>query len=262
MLRSPRTLAVILLWLVAVWPLALLALGWLDPAAGVRVAGVATHGAGWLLWGACLVSVLVAFLYPPFVPALRLRMQGARRRLGTPDKPVRDAYARLEQLETVNDQFAVGRFLRERGQPAAAVKHLLRAVQLEASHTSARYQLALAYRDANNAQGAVDELQRVLAADPQLASGQPFLDLAELFERARLPAPADAVLTQYRRLHGDTRVALVLHARALAALGRRDESVQLLRQAAAPPAPGVRISPADAHARARARVAMWFGGFR
>lgn len=251
-----------MLWLCALWPGALLGLGYLDPVAGVRAAGWATLAAGWAVWATCVLGGLAVFLYPPFVPALRLRLRRGWQRLGTSDKPVRDAYARLSQLETVNDHFVVGRFLRERGQAAAAVKHLTRAVQLDAAHTNARYQLALAHKDVGNAQGAVDELQRVLAADPQLAAGQPFLDLAAILEAARLHEPADAVLSQYRRLHGDGRVALVLHARALAGVGKREDSKALLRRAAQAPAPGLRVPVEETHARARARVALWFGGFR
>jgi tetratricopeptide (TPR) repeat protein len=240
----------------------LLVLGTISPSAGVRAAGLATRATGWLLWGGSLALLLGVCFYPPFLPALRLRARRVWTRLATSDQPVRDAYARLKQLETVNDHFAVGRFLRERGQAAAAVKHLERAVQLDAAHINARYQLALAQRDAGNAQAAVDELQRVIAVDAHFASGQPFLDLAEILEGARLYAPADVVLTQYRRLHGDARVALVLHARALAGLGQREPSKALLVQAARAPAAGERVAAAEAHARARARVALWFGGFR
>lgn len=262
MFRSSRVLAVSLLWLVAVAPLVLLLLGAAQPVAGVRAAHLATRGIGWLLWGTLVVTVLAVLLYPPFLPGMRLRFRRTWQRLATADKPVRDAYARLTQLETVNDHFAVGRFLRERNQPAVALKHLQRAVELDATHTSARYQLALAHRDAGDLQSAVDELQRVLAADPQLASGQPFLDLAEILERARLHAEADRVLRHFRGMHGDPRVALVLHARALAGLGRRDEATILLQEAAAAPKAGARTSLEEERARARARVALWFGGFR
>jgi len=261
-LRSPRVLAVSLLWLLAAWPLTLLLLGLASPLAGVRAAQVATSALGWLTWGLLAAALAAVLVYPPFVPALRLRLRRAWRRLATSDKPVRDAYARLAQFETVNDHFQVGRFLRERGQPTAAVKHLQRAVELDATHASARYQLALARRDAGDLQGAVEELQRVLAADTQLASGQPFLDLAEILERARMHHEADFVLRRFRSLHGDPRVALLLHARALAGLGRRVESHSLLQEAAARPPSDRALSLEEASARARARVALWFGGFR
>jgi tetratricopeptide (TPR) repeat protein len=260
--RSPRVLAVSVLWLAAAWPLVLLLLGLVQPAAGVRAARLATTAVGWLAWGTLMLGVLAVLVYPPFVPGVRLRLRRIWQQLATADKPVRDAFARLAQLETVNDHFLVGRFLRERRQPAAARKHLQRAVELDPTHTSARYQLALALRETGDLQGAVDELQRVLAADPQLASGQPFLDLAEILEQARLHVEADAVLRRFRGMHGDARAALVLHARALAALGRRDECLGLLRQAAAAPPPGTRVTLEDERARARARVALWFGGFR
>ncbi|MEZ5963472.1 MAG: tetratricopeptide repeat protein [Planctomycetota bacterium] len=262
MFRSPRVLAVSLLWLVALWPLALLALGAAQPTAGVSAAQWVTRGSGWLAWGVLVAGAVAVLLYPPFVPSLRLRVRRAWMRMATSDKPVRDAYARLAQLETVNDHFAVGRFLRERGQAAAAVKHLEQAVHLDGSHTGARYQLALARRDAGDLQGAVDGLQRVLAADTQLASGQPFLDLAAILEQARLHHEADFVLRRFRSLHGDPRVALVLHARALAGLGQRDESRMLLAEAAAPPTDGRQLSLEEQNARARARVALWLGGYR
>jgi tetratricopeptide (TPR) repeat protein len=261
-LRSPRLLLVLALWVAALWPLLVLALGAVSPVAGVRAGNLATRGIGWTLWGTAALAVALVVFYPPFVPGLRLRLRRLWQRLGTSDKPVRDAYARLAQLETVNDHFAVGRFLRERGQAAPAVKHLQRAVELDAGHLGARYQLALARRDAGDLQAAVDELQRVIAVDAGFASGQPLLDLATILLHAHLHAEADALLAHYRRLHGDTRVALVLQARALAGVGRREDGVALLRQAASPPATPGRVTAEEAHARARARVALWFGGFR
>lgn len=240
----------------------LLALGVTSPAWGVRAAHFASRGAGWLLWGAAISAGVAVLLYPPFVSGLRLRLRRTWLKLATSDKPVRDAYARLAQFETVNDHFAVGRFLRERGQGAAAVKHLERAVQLDGTHTGARYQLALARRDAGDLQGAVEALEQVLAADTQLASGQPFLDLATILEQARMHHEADFVLRRFRSLHGDPRIALVLHARALAGLGRREESRMLLQEAAAAAPAGRALSLEEQHARARARVALWFGGYR
>lgn len=262
MLRSPRLLAVVALWLVALWPLVLLVLGLAAPTVAVRAATFASRAAGWAAWGTAVLAAVAVVAYPPFLPALRLRLRRGWRRLGTSDKPVREAYARLAQFDNVNDHFLVGRHLREHGQPAAAVKHLKRAVELDAGHTNARYQLALALRDAGDLQGAVDELERVIAADRGFAAGQPMLDLVEILEGARMHREADIVLQEYRRLHGDTPLALYLHARALAGLGRRDESVALLRRAAQPPENPRPRSLEEDHARARARVALWFGGFR
>lgn len=261
-LRSPRVLAVSLLWLVALWPVAILLTGAVDPVAGVRAVHVAGTALGWLLWGGGIAAGLAVLLYPPFVPAVRLRLRAVWQRLATADKPVRDAYVRLQQLETVNDHFLVGRHLRERNQAGPAVQHLRRAVELDSTHTSARYQLGLALRDAGRVQEAVDELQRVLAADPQLASGRPFLDLAEILDQARMHAEADHLLRRFRGMHGDHRAALVLHARALAGIGEREEAMRLLREAAAPPPPNARMPLEEESARARARVALWFGGYR
>lgn len=262
MLRSLRIGAIAALWLAALWPLALLALGWLDLAAGVRAAHLADRAVGWTLWASLLLGFAATVLYPPFLPGLRLRLRELRAQLGRDNKVLRDAHARLLQFETVNDLHLVGRTLRETGFAKEAVPRLRRALELDGSHMSARYQLALALRDSGELQAAADTLQQLINSEPAYASGQPFLDLAQICERARAWQPADLVLAEYRRRHGDNRQALLLHARVLASLGRRDDSRTALHAAAQTPAPGKRLSAEEDLARARARVALWFGGYR
>lgn len=262
MSHSGRLFAVIALWLTAIAPLAMLALGALDPVAAVRTGATLAWGLGWTIWGFGVLALFAVVLYPPFVPALRLRARAIWRRLGTSDAPVREAYARLAQFESVNDLFLVGRHLRERGNLPQAVDFLGRAVARDPTHIGARYQLALAHRGLGDLQQAVDGLQDVLARDPQHAFGQPLLDLAEILTRAKMHAEAAAVLTRYRQAHGDARKALLMHARALAGCRELDASRAALNQAAAPTAAGERLDGEDALARGRARVALWLGGYR
>jgi tetratricopeptide (TPR) repeat protein len=261
-LRSARISFVVALWLLALWPLAMLALGLADPEAGVRVAHFADRGVGWLLWAVAIAAGAATLLYPPFVPALRLQLRAVRARLSRDDKALRDAHARLTQFETVNDLHLVGRALRDTGFAKEAVPRLRRALELDPQHMSARYQLALALRDAGEAQAAVDALQQLINTDPAYASGQPFLDLAEICAQARAYPQADLVLTEYRRRHGDNRLALLLHAKVLASLGQAEQSRTALQTAAQPQKPGARLSAEENLARARARVALWFGGYR
>ncbi len=262
MSHSGRLSAVIALWLGAAAPLALLVLGAIDPSAAVRTTADVTRGLGWAVWGLGAAGFVGLAFYPPFLPALRLRLGRAWRRLGTSDAPVREAYARLRQFETGNDLLLVGRHLRERGNVPQAVDFLTRAVAKDPTHVGARYQLALAHRAIGNFQAAADGLQDVLARDPGHGFGQPLLDLAEILQAARMPAEAAELLARFRRLHGDRRAVLLQHARVLAACGQREAGLEALRQAAAPPAASERLSADDALARGRARVALWFGGFR
>jgi tetratricopeptide (TPR) repeat protein len=252
----------LLLWLSA---LAFPAL-WLvhrgSPAAAVRAVEQAQRALGWAAIGAGTLAGLGLLLFPPFLPWLRLTVARLKERLSTDPGPLLEAQARLRNLETVPDHLLVGRALLQRGEPAPAVAHLARAVELDPDHLPCRFWLGRALAAVGDVPRAVEQLAAVVARDERHAFGEALLELGRLLVRGRDDARALAVLERCEQLFGPSPRALFYKARAQAGLSRHDAARASLRRAAQRPDKDRHAAPHDALYRARARVALLRGGWR
>jgi tetratricopeptide (TPR) repeat protein len=244
------------LWFAAAIPVLIYGAYAVSPSLAVRAAHAISRGVEWLLWGTLLVGVLLALVYPPFFPGIRLWLRRAKLRLSVSEAPLQQALARLRSFENPDDHLVAGRAFRERGSLPRALPHLLRAVQLAPEHVSARYQLALALLEVGQVEEAISQLGIVLERDERHAYGQPFIQLASALVRAGRHARALDALQRHAALHGETREAACLAARIHTFLGERDAARAALERAASPPAQGQRMTLEEEYARGKARAAL------
>lgn len=239
-------------------PVLLQVLHHLDPVAAVTVAETTTSvGANLLRYGG-LLTVLLLLVWPPFLPSLRIGLARLRRRLGMDPAPLYDALSRLEHLENVVDHRTVGRILRQQGNLARAAHHLQRALEMEPTDTSTRFELARVLASAGHHQHAALLLQSIVATDPGHAYGEATLQLALALERLGREEEASHALALHIARSGESRRALVLLGRNLWRRGKADEGRDLLRRAALKGKQP--LSAEDSLWRARARVALWTKG--
>lgn len=248
------------LWLLALWPVTLILLHADSPVAAARTQLAVQALAGQAGSAGLVLALVLALLYPPFVPGLRLHWHRLRRRLAVERTPLLEALTRLRSFETAHDHFVAGRTLLAIGEAPRALPHLLRAAELDPAHAAT----AMALGECLVAQRAWPQaaavLQRVVAADEGHAYGDGLLRLGEALLRSREPAAARAVLERRVARFGPNREALHLLADACADLGDHAARTQALRQASVPLDPAERRNPGAAYWRARARVSLWRPG--
>ncbi len=267
MFPRPRQLAAIALWAVALWPLLLLAVHPVSPVAAVALA----DGAAAALSSAALVALglgaglLVA--WPPFLPALRVRLQRWRLRARQDPARLDQALAHLQHLDTAAARADVAHWLLDAGRLRDAVPHLRRAIELAPEMVSARFLLGRTLRQLGDRDGAAATLRQVIAAEADHGFGVAALELARVEAEQALGggereamAAALAALRRHEARSGPDREASLLQARLAARLGDRGAMRTALQAAAGSPPAGVRLSPDEALLRARARVALWTWG--
>lgn len=259
MLLSIRAVFAVSLWLLALVPPALYLVHLSSPVAAVQVVEGAEAALRWALLGGFGVLAVMLLLYPPFLPGLRLGFRRLKGRVSTDMGPLREAQGRLQHLETAADHLIVGRALQTQGKMLESVHHLGRAVELDPTHSASRYQLGVALARAGNLQVAADQLAQVVENDPAHAFGAAMLEFGVVLERGSADQQAVAVFERYEQQFGDNRRSAYHRARSLSRLGRRDEAIAALEQAARPPEHGT-LGPEDELLRARARVGLMRGG--
>ncbi|MEM7205875.1 MAG: tetratricopeptide repeat protein [Planctomycetota bacterium] len=257
---SLRAAAAALLWLAAAVPLVLYATHLGSPLAAVRLAGILGQGLRWVMLVGTVGFVALLLAYPPFLPHVRLWWRGLRQRMGGDLGPLREAQGRLKHLETAADHLVAGRAFLLQRRHAASLQHLRRAVELDGEHLASRYQLARALIEIGDLRGAIEQLATVIAKDESHAFGGALLELGITLARAGADAEAIAMLDRHTARFGPSRRAALHRAGALTHLGRGDEGVAALREAARPPEAGRSLSLEDQLYRARARVALWRRG--
>lgn len=259
---SLRNLAMLLLWVVALWPLALWVVHALAPPAAVGAARSVGLWGGRVGLGALGAGAALALAWPPFLPRLRLWFVHLRERLRQDPARLHETLTQLQHLETAAGRLEAGRLLLAAGRRTEARDQLLRAVQLAPDLVGARFLLGRTLRLLRHHGPAAQVLADVVAAEPDHAFGEARMELGIALLHAGRLADAAQVLEQHRADHGPTRRngwwRGVLHRR----LGDRAAAHAALREAAAPPPPGTRLSPRDAWYRARARAALWTWGRR
>jgi tetratricopeptide (TPR) repeat protein len=170
------------------------------------------------------------------------------------------ARERLAHLETAPDHLVVARTHLDMGSIERALPHLARALEIEPESLSARFLLGRSLLRLGQIPAATAQLAVVVQQDETHAWGDGLLELAAALEHAGHDTEALSLLERHAERIGANRRAMLARARILGRLGRRDEARALLVQAAEAPPTKQRLSPDEALARARARVALWRGG--
>lgn len=255
--RLGAVLPLLVVWLLAAWPLVLYFVHRCDPVAAVQLSQFAAR---WLLRLGLGVGFAMGFtcvLYPPLPAWLRLVGQITWRRLGTGDAPLRRALADLAHLETAQRRLEVARLSWHRGQAEATAVHARRAIELDPQVASAWH----LYGQALFAQSAFEGAAQSFAQAEQLDQGNAFGDALLLHARCRflLGDPAGLeLLRQHEQQHGGGARSHVWLADALLRAGEREAAMAALRVAAQKPTR--RATAEEGMFRARAQVRLWRRG--
>lgn len=252
---SLRSLAVTAVWLVALWPVMLIAVHAVSPVAAVQIAQVAGTWLVRIAITTAVLAVLLAFVWPPFLPGLRLRWGRVRERLRQDPAQLHSVLSGLQHLDTAAARLDAGRLQLAAGRPAEARANLERAVALSPELITARFLLGRAQRATGDAAAAAATLASVVQEEPAHAFGAAMLELAEAQAAAGGTEAAIALLTRHEREHTATRCSLLLRARLHHKLGNTAACRSDLAAAAAPPAPGQRLTVQESYCRAQARAA-------
>lgn len=252
--RLDGTLPLLVVWLLAAWPVVLYLVHHRDPVAAVQLAQFAARWLTRIVVGLALLLGAACLLYPPLPAWLRVVGQGTWRRLGTSDAPLRRALADLAQFESAQRQLEVARHSWQRGLAEATAVHARRAIDLDPQIASAWHLLGQALF----AQNAIDGAAPSFAQADQLDPGHAFGDALLLHGRCRflLGEPGGLeLLRQHERQHGGGARSHVWLAEALTRAGEQAAAVAALRTAAQKPLQ--RTTAEDRLFRARARVRLW-----
>ena len=255
--RLGAALPLLVVWLLAAWPLVLYLVHTRDPVAAVELAQFAARWLTRLAVGAGLLLGLACLLYPPLPAWLRLVGHDTWRRLGTGEAPLRRALADLAHLETAQRRLEVARLAWHRGRAEDAAVHARRAIELDPQVASAWH----LYGQALFAQNAIDGAAQSFAQAEQLDPGHAFGDALLLHGRCRflLGEPSGLeLLRQHERQHGGGARSHVWLAEALLRAGEREVAVAALRIAAQKPTR--RTTAEEGLFRAQARVRLWRRG--
>jgi len=254
---SLRALPLGLLWLAGLFPVALWCIDRGSPLLAVQT--VLTTGAALrtaLLWGGAGALVL-ALLYPPFLPGARLLLAAGVDRLRYDRGPLLRALGELRHLETAARHLEAGRAALAIDDPTAALPHLVRAIELEPQIVAAHYQLGVCLVAMGHADRAIAPLRHVVEREPGHAFGGAMLLLGRCLMRTHdLRAAAD-VLARHAREHGGNRKSHFWLGQCLLAVGDRDGARAAFAVAAQKPPARPRLTADEAFHRARARVRLW-----
>lgn len=246
----------VLLWLLALAPLALFALDRAEPGAALSVVGRAGSLAGAGLWILVILGIAALF-YPPFLPWLRLRFRRTRDGVSVDQTALQAAQQRLQHLETSDDRFLLAQVHEQAGDRQNALLQVVRALELEPGLLKARALLARLLIDSRREAEAIPVLRSILAEQRDHGFGDTLLRLGLALARSGETAEAARVLEEHEAAHGANRIALLQRARIAVDAGDTARGAALMRRVAAAPAEGEFLPPEAALARAQARVALW-----
>lgn len=254
-----RQLPLGIVWLCALWPVALWLVHCSDPELAVALA----HGTRDVLWGAAWWllggALVLCALFPPAPAWLRRSWSRAWTSVAMDQTPLHKARSELQHFETAARHAELGRLLRLRRQNTLATQHLARAVELDPGIASAWHQLGLVLFSQHQWQHAANAFHRAEQLDPGHAFGDALLHIGRsLYELGS--AEALPVLRAHEQRHGGGPRSQLWLADALARAGEHAAAVAALRQAAAPPAR--RLTAEENWFRALARVRLWGKGAR
>jgi tetratricopeptide (TPR) repeat protein len=249
-----------LLWAAALVPPTLYVSSRSTPVETIEFAFRAGHYLSWAAIGLAATGLVLLFLYPPFLPFLRLQLAGIKRRLGSDHKPLYDGLYRLQHLETHADHLQVGRAARNLDQLPLALAHLGRAFEMDPTHLTGRFELGRVLCELSRFKEAVVILESVVKEDEQHGYGDALHLLGLAYVRTGATEQAVATLRRQQMLFPHNRQVHLLLARVLGKAGDTAASIAELEKAAQPRQKDERFGNAEQLARAQARVALWRGG--
>lgn len=249
-----------LLWLVAAWPIALIAIAASSPPRAMQLEDAVVGTAHRLLLWIGIAAALALVLWPPFLPSLVLWFRKIRQRLSVNRLPTLEALDRLRSFENPADHLTAGRGLLAQGVPRQAVAHLVRAIELDGKDLRARFLLAQALTQLGALKDAAQILDQVVTQDSEHGFGDAMLLLAELNLKLGATETAAAALERFVARYGKRRQALFLLFLAQRELGKKKEALAALQDAARPLAKEERRDPSNRYWKARATVARWTAG--
>lgn len=253
-LRLQNTL-VVLVWLLASWPLLLLVTGSASP---VLAVSLCLQVEMWLKTGALLLAVLlvVLLLYPPVPAGLRLALHQLLIALRSNKAPLRRAQQELASLDTPARHLEVARLAMLQGDVKLATPHLEAVLRHEPEHTAARHQLALALFQQKHLPEAEAQLRQIVQQDPGHAFGDALLLLGWCRHLRGDDQEAAELLRLHQRQHGGNRRSHYWLAQVLLATGDQQGAAAALAFAASPPT-NLKLTAEENWYRARARVQRW-----
>ena len=252
-----RAAFAVLLWLVAAWPVTLIAIAASSPVRAVRLENAILGTLGFAVTVAGGLAALALLLWPPFWPSVRLGLQKLKLRLSINRLPTLEALDRLRSFENPADHLVAGRGLLAQGLARQAVPHLSRAMQMDPTDLRARFSLAQAAQQLGAHADAEALLAGLVEQDPEHGFGDAMLHLARIRLRLGAAEPAAQGLERFLARFGKKREALFLLAKARLDLGDRARATAVFRDATRPLAPEERRDPNNAYWRARSRVLSW-----
>lgn len=122
----------------------------------------------------------------------------------------------------------LGMVLLEKGQPKEALDNFLEALKKDADFGEVNHFTGLAYLRAGDAAKAVGYLQKAIKIDPKLRYGESYLYLGEALTTLGKPEEALDALKTYLSINNTSIEGMYQYARALAALGRKEEAKQAI----------------------------------
>jgi len=250
----------VLLWAGALVPPALYVSSLSAPVETVELALRAGRFLTWVALGLGATFLVLLFLYPPFLPFLRLQFAALKRRLGSDHKPLYDGLYRLQHLETHADHLQVGRAARNLGQLPLALTHLERAFQMDPTHLATRFELGRVLCEQLRFKDAAQVLESVVREDEQHGYGDALHLLGLAYARNGATDQAVSTLRRQQTLFPHNRQVHLLLARVLGRAGDAEAALAELEQAAQPRQKDERFDNSEQLARAQARVALWRAG--
>ena len=122
----------------------------------------------------------------------------------------------------------LGMVLLEKHQPKEALGNFLEALKKDADFGEVNHFTGLAYLRSGDAANAVGYLQRAIKLDPKLRYGESYLYLGEALTNLGKPEEALDALKIFLSINNTSIEGMYQYARALAALGRKDEAKQAI----------------------------------
>lgn len=136
----------------------------------------------------------------------------------------------LGNVETPHNQGKLGVLYESRGRYGKAIGHLQQAVEGEPEVTEWHYRLGRSYLGAGLLDEALETLNHARSQDEEHAYGGVLMSLAEAQRRASHPDRALESIERFERNHGPKPESAYRRGKALAALGRKEESQSAYRE--------------------------------
>ncbi|MCB9878312.1 MAG: hypothetical protein H6835_12005 [Planctomycetes bacterium] len=245
----------VVLTVIAAWPLLLQALHASSPELAVRFVVVAQHWGARAGVGLGVAAAIALLLFPP-APAWLRRFVERTRSAWTVDRaPLLRALQELQHFESAQRHYEVARMAWIRSDLGLAGPHAARAVQLDPALPQSWHLLGQVLLRAGDPRQAAIAFHNAGRLEPGHAFGQALLFAARATHLAGDVPAALRLFEQHEHQHGGSNRSHYWYGDALAEAGRRDDAGRQFAAAAAPPPQ--RLTAEENWFRALARVRCW-----